>query len=187
MTQRMGLSTRALKPNSLNSKPRSRFNVTSRELHTTRRLYAHCTAELYLTAVMQHSTQLARSGLRPCEVKTVFGSRSPISIGSGSKVPCGEHHWVSKKVIFCGINFDFTYSQRNSVRPSKLLFSTCSISSLMRALWIWYKHAKYCILIFDILDMSNLERNSMFISATSEKKCRFGKSPRIWHCLLMCA
>ena len=37
----------------------------------------------------QHSTQ-HRSGSRQCGGKVVFGSGSPISIGSGSKVLCGE-------------------------------------------------------------------------------------------------
>ena len=39
----LGLCPQALKPDSLDSDPRSRFNVISRELHTVRRLRAlHC-------------------------------------------------------------------------------------------------------------------------------------------------
>ena len=41
----------------------------------------------------QHSTQL-RSGSRPCGGKVVFGSGSPICIGSKFKVTCGEPLYV---------------------------------------------------------------------------------------------
>ena len=43
---------------------------------------------------MQHSMQLG-SGSRPCGGKGVFESGSPIRIGYGSKVLCGESHYLS--------------------------------------------------------------------------------------------
>ena len=89
----MRLSTWELKPNSRNQKPRSEFNVVSRELHTARRLPAlHWWTGSYApfrSTVTQHSMQLT-SRSRPCESKMVFGSGSLICIGSGSTVPCGE-------------------------------------------------------------------------------------------------
>ena len=41
------------------------------------------------STVTQHSIQLG-SGSRPCWGQVVFGSKSPICIGSGSKILCGE-------------------------------------------------------------------------------------------------
>ena len=67
--------------------------------------YARCAAGLELThsvtrTVTQHSTQLW-SGSRPCGGKVVFESRSPIRIGFGSKVPCGElHAWIFIEIVF---------------------------------------------------------------------------------------
>ena len=82
----MGLSTRAMKPDSLDSDPRCGFNVA----HRLRAL--HCwrgSQSLPWSTVTQHSTHLG-SGSRPCGGKVVFGSGFPIRIGFGSKVACGE-------------------------------------------------------------------------------------------------
>ena len=59
---------------------------------------AHCTAGLEHThsvtrTVTQHSRQL-ESGSSPCGSKVLFESRSPIRIGFGSKVSCGESRWT---------------------------------------------------------------------------------------------
>ena len=51
----LGLSTRALKPDSLDLDPRSRFNAVLCELHTDAD-YAHCTARLDLTHCHARST-----------------------------------------------------------------------------------------------------------------------------------
>ena len=67
----MGLSTRALKPVSLDPHLRSGFNVVSRELYTARRLrVVHCTtahchaaqhaAWIYIEAVLRQSGLLIR-------------------------------------------------------------------------------------------------------------------------------
>ena len=78
----VGLSTRALKPDSLDPDPQYGFDLVSRELHTVHRLRAlHCWTGFYALLRVQHSMQLI-SGLRLCRGKVVFGC--------GSKVPCGE-------------------------------------------------------------------------------------------------
>ena len=57
----MGLSTRALKPDSQDPDPRSAFNVVSRELHTAWRLRAlHCLTGTY-TLLRALSRSTARS------------------------------------------------------------------------------------------------------------------------------
>ena len=85
-----GLSTRALKPDSLNLYLRSRFNVVSRELHTVRRLRAlHSWTGFHATfrsIVIQQSTHF-ESGSRPCGGIVVFGYGSKIHIGSVFKGP----------------------------------------------------------------------------------------------------
>ena len=86
----VGLSTRALKPDSLDPDPRFGYNVISRHAD-----YAmHCwtgSHALFRSTVTQNSAQLG-SGSRPCGGKVVFRSGSPFRIRSGSKVPCGEPH-----------------------------------------------------------------------------------------------
>ena len=75
----IGLSTRALKLDSLDTDPRSGFNVVSRELNTARRLRAlYCwtrSQALFRSTVKQKSTQLG-SGSRTCRGKVVIESAS---------------------------------------------------------------------------------------------------------------
>ena len=91
----MGLSTRALKLDSLDLDPRSVFHVVSHELHMTRTLRAlHCwtgSHALSRSTVMQHSMQL-RSRFWPCGGIVVSESGSHIRIRSRSKVLCEEPH-----------------------------------------------------------------------------------------------
>ena len=72
------------------------FNVVSHDL--ARRLRAlHCWTGSHLLSrntVTQHSTQLG-SGSKPWGGKMVFGYRSLICIGSGTRVMCEEpHHYL---------------------------------------------------------------------------------------------
>ena len=60
-------------------------------MQTTRIAQLEWNSRTVTRAVTQHSTQLG-SGSRPCGGKVVFESGSPICIGFGSKVPCGEPH-----------------------------------------------------------------------------------------------
>ena len=79
----MGLSTWALKPDSLDTYPRPGFNVISPKLHTAHRLRTlHCWAGSYSLFRMQLG-----SGSKSCGGKVVFKS--------GSKDPCGEPHCIS--------------------------------------------------------------------------------------------
>ena len=93
MMNTMGLSTQVLKLDSLDSNPRSGFIVVSRELHTACRLYAlHCWTGTHALCYAHHyaAQHAARMLIGPCGGKVVFESISPIRIGCGFKVPCGE-------------------------------------------------------------------------------------------------
>ena len=75
-------STRALKPDSLDSDPRSGFNVVSRELHTALRLLAlHCRT---------HFTHAARNIPEHCHAAQHPGHS--MQLGSVSR-PCGGLKW----------------------------------------------------------------------------------------------
>ena len=84
------LSTEALKPDSLDLYPRSKFNEVSCELHmavrTTRIALLDWNSSTVLHAVSCNTA--CRS--RQCRGKVLFESGSLICIGFGSKVPCRE-------------------------------------------------------------------------------------------------
>ena len=86
----LGLSTQALKPDSLDPDPWSGLNVVSHELRIALLdwIISHPSSR---STVTQHSAQL-RSDSRPCWGKVVLGFGCRIRIGSRSKVLCGEPH-----------------------------------------------------------------------------------------------
>ena len=92
----------ALKSDLLDPYPQSEFNVVLRKLHTAQRLSAlHCwtgSHALSQSTGTQHSMQL-ESGLRLYGGKVVFEPGSPIRIGSGSKVLCGDPNCIRCNIV----------------------------------------------------------------------------------------
>ena len=110
----MGLSTHALKPDSLDPNPLSRSNVVSRELHMARRLRPlHCWTRsytLYRSTVTQYSTQPG-SGSKPSGGNVVFGSGSNM-VKSPNIERCIITSYIhSDMLLICIINFIFQYSK----------------------------------------------------------------------------
>ena len=67
--------------------------------HSTQAMRIALLDHLWISrTVMEPITQLG-SGSRPCGGKVVCGSRSPICIGSGSKIPCGKPRIIKASII----------------------------------------------------------------------------------------
>ena len=108
VTDKMRLSTRSLKPDSLD--PDSMWSRMSSTRHAD---YAHCTAGLDLMAhilsrssrstVTKHSTHTAQIFDQGCvDVKWSLDldpQGSPICIGSRSKAPCGAPYYYTKAPV----------------------------------------------------------------------------------------